>query len=505
MNSSSLPNCFITLDIGTTSIKTALFDQHGNMLTSANKEYTLHTPAEDIVELDPEVYWQCCKEGIRDILCTSQVLPRCIRSIGCCSQGETLIVLDKEGKALRNAIVWIDNRSKKEAEEISQAFGSENPTGQTGVFPTWPVTKILWLKRNQPEVYQKAYKYLLVEDYILYRLTRKFIGEFTLYNSSYMLDIRCKAWWKSILDYVGIGDEQLVELYEPGKVVTSLDPEVSKALGLEPDTKVVTGAMDQTAVLVGAGNIRAGMVTETTGSALVICETLEQLPEVYPEMMAVQHHAVPGKYFLIGWCASGGMTFKWLRDTFFAAERDQAIRENKDPYDLLIEMAEEVPPGAQGLLFFPYMSGPGTLPIDPNVRGVFYGLELHHTRAHFVRSLLESLAFVIRENIEEMAKLGSRCTEIRSLGGGSKSRLWNQIKADVTGKSVTTMTCTEAASLGTAILQAHAIGIYPSIEAALQEMVQPAEVKDPGEENHKRYEEVYQRYLRLERKYFGSE
>lgn len=495
--------CFITLDVGTTSVKAALVDADGNLRASSTLEYALQTPQEDTVELDPEVYWRCCREGVRQVLARSGIPAGRVVSIGACSQGETLIVLDGRGEPLRSAIVWLDNRSKAEAEEIGRAMGGRNPTGQVDVAPTWPVTKILWLKRHEPEVFRRAGRYLLVEDFILHRLTGRYVGEFSLYSSSYMLDIRRKDWWPEVLDYVGVDRGRLVELRESGEVIGTLAPEAAQALGLRPGTRVVTGAMDQTAAMVGAGNLAAGVVTETTGAALVVCETLDALPARNPSAMAVQCHAVPGKYFLIGWCPSGGLTFKWLRDSFFGPEKELAERQQRSAYDLLTEMAAGIAPGSQGLYFFPYMSGPGTLPIDPDARGVFWGLELHHTRAHFVRAVLESLAFVLRENIEEIESLGGRCSEIRSLGGGAASPLWSRIKAEVTGRRIITMRSPEAASLGVAVLQAQATGVYAGIEEAARRMVQTAAVIEPDPPARGAYDLIYRRYRELERRHFA--
>ena len=494
---------FLTLDVGTTSVKIGLFNSSGDMLASALKEYSLETPSEDTVELEVELYWQCCREGIREVMEKTGTSSHSVRSIGVCSQGETLICLDRGGKPLRKAIVWMDNRSSEEAEELKRSLGTDNNTGQTDLIPTWPITKILWLKKNEPEVYAKTKRYLLVDDYILYRLTGKFKGEYALYTSSYMLDILNKKWWQEILDYVGVRQDQLVELCESGQIIGTLQDSVARDLGLSPDTAVVTGAMDQTSASIGAGSYKGGIVTETTGSALVICETLDAYPEALTLPMAVQYHAVPDRYLLLGWCASGGMSLKWLRDAFFAAERDRAEKQGRDTYDPLNALAREVPIGSQGLLFFPYMAGPGTLNIDPDARGVFYGLELHHGRAHFIRAIMESMAFVIREHIDAIEKAGTPCKDIRSLGGGSRSPLWGQIKADVTGRQIITMKCPEAASLGSAILQACALGIYPDLETATERMVQPASVILPESENHRKYEAVFQRYREVEERYFA--
>jgi len=284
---------FLSIDAGTTSVKVALFNSKGDMISTSLREYVLLTPSENIVELHPDTYWECSKEGIRDVLASTGVPIRSIKSIGICSQGETLIVLDKEGYPLRNAIVWMDNRSQEESEEIREAFGSESRTGQLDVFPSWPITKILWLKKNEPDSYKRIHKYMLVEDYIIYRLTGKFRGEYSLYTSSYMLDIQNKQWWGELLDYAGVSEDQLVELHESGKVIGTITSSAGRELGLDPDTMVVTGAMDQTAAMIGSGNIQAGVVTETTGAALAVCCTVDLFSHNATHSMAVQYHAIP--------------------------------------------------------------------------------------------------------------------------------------------------------------------------------------------------------------------
>ncbi|MEA1996065.1 MAG: FGGY family carbohydrate kinase [Gemmatimonadota bacterium] len=498
----STGSLFITLDMGTTSVKVSLFNSNGDMLATSLDEYSLHTPEKDVVELHAEIYWDCCRKGIRYILGTSGVSPCQIKSIGVCSQGETLIVLDSDGRPLRKAIVWLDNRSYDEADTIRRVFGTENNTGQIDVCPSWPITKIFWLKKHEPEVFKRIDKFMLVEDYILYRLTGTFNGEYSLYSSSYMLDIVNKQWWRELLDFVGIEDEQLVSLCEPGEIIGPVTRQVSRELGLDPSTVVVTGAMDQIAAMIGSGNIHQGIVTETTGAALVVCSTLDAFPGHETGLMAVQYHAVPGKYLVIGWCPTGGMALKWLRDSFFITKRDEAISQNKDPYTELTMMAENIPPGSQGLLFYPYLAGPGTSDVDPDARGVFYGIEMHHKGEHFIKAVMESLAFVLRKNLEAVEALGIPCAEFISLGGGAGSRLWNTIKADVTGKPVKTLKCSEAASLGTAILQARALGLFPDMETAVKNMVHVSSIVYPEQDRCRIYEDVYRRFRLIERRCF---
>ncbi len=496
--------CFITLDIGTTSVKIALIDRNGTIVSTSTREYVLETPTENIVELNPEIYWNCCVGGMREVLINSGVQRHLILSVSVSSQGETLICLDVKGKPVTNAIVWLDNRSKNEAEELKDKFGIERVTGLVDVLPTWTITKILWLKKNKPQVFSLISKFLLVEDYILYRLSGEFAGEHSLYSTTYMYNVIDRCYWTDILNYVGVKRDQLVDVYESGVVIGKVKSVVCKETGLAEKTNVTTGIMDQTAGMIGAGNIKEGIVTETTGSALVICETLDQFPSQKPTSSSVQCHAVPGKYLVTGWCAAGGMSLKWLRDTFFKEEKMVAERNGDNIFRIMDAMAERVLPGSQGLLFYPFMSGPGTLNIDPDIRGVYYGLELHHDKTHFIRSMIESIAYILRENIELMGAFGGECREIRAMGGGSKSTIWNQIKADVTGKRIVTMHSPETASIGVAILQAVAAGIYGDISSAVSHMVKTSDVYEPNRQENNIYQDFYRKYLVIQNKCFSK-
>lgn len=478
---------YISLDMGTTAVKVSIVGMDGTVECTSTQEYELHTPREGVVEIDPEVYWSCCRDGIRHVLKKCSQTPISIRSIGVSSQAETLIAVDQSGKPLRNAIVWLDNRSYEEANEIRTKLGLDRSTGQAEVLPTWPATKILWLRKSEPQVFQKTHKFLLVEDFILLKLTGEYRGEYSLYSSSYLLDIVKKRWQDEILDFIGISDSQLVDLGESGEIVGRVRPSVSEDLGVPSDTQVVSGALDLVAALVGAGNIKEGLTTETTGGALAVCTTLEEFPKSPHPLLPVHYHAAVDKYLSLGWCPTAGMSLKWLRNVVFGGI---------ESFESMDALAAEVPAGAQSLLFFPYMSGPGTLPVGEKIRGVFYGLELHHNRAHLVRAVLEAIAYAVREIVEMAASTGDE-NVLFSVGGGATSSVWNQIKADVTQREVRTLRNQEAASVGTAILQAVALGHNSCLEEAVRNMVQDADHYEPDMSKSNNYDQLYQKYMSI--------
>ncbi len=496
--------CYLSLDVGTTAVKAALFAvESGALVALSLKEYALETPAKDFVELDPEVYWRCCVETAREAISRAGIDGRAVRSIGVSSQGETIILLDEDARPVRNAIVWLDTRATEEAAELAGIFGNENPTGQIELSATWPVSKVRWLNRHEPQTVARTSRLLLVEDFILHRLTGEFCGEYSLYTSSYMLDIRHKRWWRGMLDAAGIPVEWLSPLSESGRVVGRVRADAREAIGLGPDCVAVTGAMDQTAAMLGAGSIGPGIATETTGAALVVAGTLGGYPAGRIATMALQCHAVPGEYLVMGWTSAGGISFKWLRDTLFPDVRDQARRLDQDPYDSLIRLAAEIATGSDGLLFLPFMAGPGTLRLDPALRGLFSGLTLSHTRGHLVRALLEGLSLVMRMVLSDMEELGTDYEEVRSLGGGARSDLWCQIKADVIGRPIRRMKCPEASALGTAMLQAVATGRYASLAEAAGNMVETSMLFEPDPRTSAAALELRSRFADLVRQVGG--
>jgi xylulokinase len=486
------------LDAGTTSFKAVLFSEEGREIASASSEYTLLTPEANIVELEAERYWEECKLVLEEIC--RKAGTRDIKALAISSQGETLIPVGEDGKPLRRAIVWLDNRSEAEAEILRGEFGRRNVfeiTGQPDLVPTWPATKILWMKRNEPHIFDKVHKYLLVEDYLIYRLTGKFIAECSLLSSSLLFDIGRKAWWEEMLEFLGISEELLPEIRESGEVVGEVRGDVSREIGLPDRVLVVTGALDQAASTIGAGNIKPGIVTESTGAALAICATIDE-PLFDPEnRIPCHYHAVRDKYYLLPWCQTAGMALKWFRDEFCQYEREKASEEGMEAYKLMDDEASSVPPGSEGVLMLPHLMGAACPEFNPNARGCYFGFSLSTTKAHFIRALLEAVAFMLRRNLEILEELGVEVHEIRAIGGGARSELWNEIKADVAGKPLLTLNLTETACLGAAILAGVGIGIFPSLEAACERMVRVKRRFLPDEKNRLIYQRGYEGYVKL--------
>ncbi|MBR2870932.1 MAG: hypothetical protein IKB98_06135 [Clostridia bacterium] len=434
------------IDIGTTSLKGCVFDENGNEVACSQKAYTLITEG-DYVEFPAEEYFRLFEEAYNEL--ASKYKFDCFAID---TQGETIIFLDKNGKPLMNAIVWLDNRADKEAKEIEERFGLRKiyeTTGQTESPAGYPAPKILWLKKNKPELFEKVDKIVLLEDYLLYRITGKFVCERSLYSSTLYLDVVSGEYWKDMLDFIGIDESKLPVLHESGECV-----------GEYKGATVSTGALDQISGFIGAGIIEEGMVSEMTGTALAVCALSKTLPPYYDGIKVPAHYVSKGRYCLLMWAPTAGMVMEWCKKNFFF----------DCGYDEINKLANEVPFGSEGLVISPNMCG-SVMPVnDPDLKGGVYGIDLKHGRGHFARAIMEGVACLLRQYLEY---INIPVENIISIGGGAKSPLWCQIKADITNKKITTLQNKEIGCLGTAILAGVGKGTYCSIDSAVKELVKP--------------------------------
>lgn len=440
-------------DIGTTSLKAAVFDQQGNMLAKVSKDYTLLVQG-DRVEFEAEEYWNMFKCAYDEL---SAEYP--ISAISVDTQCETLIVTDENGTPLTKAIVWLDNRASCEAEEIKAHFGNKkvyDVCGQPEITATWPSAKLLWLKKNENEVFNKIKKIFLLEDYILFRLTGKFVTEKTLQSSTIYFDIKKQTWWDEMLDFIGISKDQLPEIKDSAVKVGEFN-----------GAAVVTGAMDQIAGAIGAGVFKKGTVSEMTGTTMAIFAPCESIPEFDPKSIVPCHINYDGNYCRLAWTSTAGIALKWFKNSFC---KELSFAE-------LDKIAEKVQPGSNGLTFMPYLCGSVMPKYRPDARGAFLGLTMEHTRAHCVRAILESVACMLKENLDY---LGVNDAEIHSVGGGATSPLWLQIKADLTGNNISVLENNETACLGSALLAGVGIGLFESVEEACKKIVKVKRTYTPS-------------------------
>lgn len=489
----------LSLDLGTTAIKVAVVSLEGKLLATSTQEYKLLTPNTLYVELPVEQYWEAYKRGIADALKKSKVDGKDIACLGISAQGETLFLLDSHGKPLRNAIVWMDSRAQEEAEELDKKFPPAvcyKITGQVKIVPTWPASKLLWLKHHEPDTFKKIAKVLLIDDYFVYRMTGKFACEGSLVCSTCYWDINTKKWWPEMLEYLGISEDQLPKIYEPGDVVGTINKEVADELGVSDKMVVCTGVLDQAAGAIGVGNVVPGLFSENTGAALAICATLDKPFQDKNFLMPCHYHGIKNLYMAHTF-TTGGMALKWFRDTFCDLEVLLSQKTGLDSYYLMDKEIANVNPGCDGLVMLPHLQGAMAPEANPKAKGVFFGITMAHTKAHFIRAVMEAIGYIVLRNIEAIEAMGIPVKEIRVLGGGSKSDVWNQIKADITGRVIWTTEYADAACLGVAIVSGTSIGLFGSIKGAVDKMVTLKKKFVPNQKNHETYMKLFKEYKEL--------
>lgn len=488
------------IDLGTTAIKVAVFDQTGKKAGDSTQEYKLITPSALIVEQDVEVYWSAFKTGLAECLQTAGISGTEIRALSISAQGETLIPTGRDGRPLRNAMVWMDNRAQEESNILEQHFTNEvihKTTGQVSMLAMWPAAKILWLKNHEPEIFKNTAKFLLIEDYFFYRMSGQYFGEGSLWCSTILWNINTKNYWPEMLDYLGVKEDQLPRIVESGTALGKMLPEAAKEFGLSENVELVMGALDQACGAIGVGNVREGTFSESTGAALAVCAVTNR-PVFDPNAeMPCFYFGIPDRYMVHAF-STGGIVFKWLRDSLCSEEEALAGRTGMDAYALMDLEAKNIPAGCDGLVVLPHFQGAGPPDSDQFSKGVIYGLALNHSKAHLIRAFMEAVAMTLYRMVEATQATGIAISEIRSLSGGAKSALWCQIKADATGIPVRTMKNTaDAACLGAAVLAGVAIGVWPSVETAMDSIVTPEREFLPNKENRQTYDKLIFDYKAL--------
>lgn len=486
------------IDIGTSGTKTVLFDEQGQALASYTGEYPLSQPQNGWAEQDPEDWWRAVCDGVRAVL-TKAPPERGERiAVGLSGQMHGLVLLDRAGQVLRPAILWCDQRTAAEAERMKQLVGerrlidiSANPA-MTG----FTAAKILWVQAHEPELYARCAHILLPKDYIRYRLTGEFATEVSDASGMQLMDIGGRCWSSELLQAFGVDRSLLPQLFESPELTGTVHAAAAAETGLPAGTPVAAGAGDNAAAAVGTGIVRQGSAFNTIGTSAVIyavTDTLRLDPAGRVHSLCA---SVPGKWTLMSCTQSAGLSLKWLRDTCCAGEVARAEAEGIDPYRLMDEEAAQIPPGADKLLFLPYLMGERSPHPDPDCRGVFFGLSARHTRAHLIRAVLEGVAYSQRECLDVFREMGVPVTQMTLCGGGGRSPLWRQMLADLYGCPVNTLQADEGGALGAALLAGVGAGVYASVEQACDAVVRARAPQQPSAQAEA-YAPYYALYTRL--------
>ena len=470
------------IDVGTTGSKAILVAPNGDVKASATTEYPMYTPQPLWAEQNPADWWTATVASIKRLLTEGGVKPKEVAGVGLTGQMHGLVLLDAQGEVLRPCIMWNDQRTAPQCAAITQKVGAENLLRLTGnpVLPGFTAPKIVWVRENEPQVYARAAKVLLPKDYVRYRLTGGFFGEVSDASGTSLFDVGHRCWSDEMLKALDIPRAWLPEVTESPEVSARISAEAARATGLLEGTPVVGGGGDQAAQAVGTGIITEGIVSATLGTSGVVFAASDTYRVEPKGLLHAFCHAVPGMWHLMGVMLSAAGSLRWYRDTLGEAEKAKAEETGRDAYVLLDESAATAPPGCEGLIFLPYLTGERTPYPDPNARGVFFGLTLRHGKPHMTRAVLEGVAYGLRDSLELMRALGLAIQQVRASGGGARSALWRQILADVFDTEIVTVNVTEGAAYGAALLAGVGAGVYESVAAACERAIRVTGRTAPG-------------------------
>ncbi len=477
-------------DIGTSGTKTVLFTEDGIPVASETMEYPLYQPQNGWAEQEPCDWWNAVVAGIKAVIAKSGCSARDIVGIGLSGQMHGLVMLDKDGNVLRKSIIWCDQRTSRQCDEINSVVGSKRIIEITCNPPMtgFTASKILWVRENEPEIYEKCAHILLPKDYIRYKLTGEFATEVSDASGMQLMDVAGRCWSDELLGLLNIDKAMLAKMYESPEITGEITCEAAKVIGLAQGTPVVGGAGDNAAAAVGTGVVTAGSAFNTIGSSAVIYAVSDELKLDLEGRVHSLCASVPGKWTVMSCTQGAGISLKWLRDNCISSAGS---------YDEMCERASKVPVGADKLLFLPYLMGERSPHPDADCRGVFFGLSARHTSANMTRAVLEGVGYSQRECLDVFREMGVPVTDMTVCGGGGRSPVWRQILADLYGCPVSVLKADEGAALGAALLAGVGSGIYGSVSQACDAIVQKKTAALPDMAAAAQYEPYYKLYRKL--------
>ena len=481
---------FLGIDTSTTSSKALLIDERGDVIAVASSPHTLQTPRPLWSEQNPSEWWRAVSASIKSVLGKAGISGESVGSVGLTGQMHGLVLLDEAGNVLRPAILWNDQRTQSQCDEIHQRIGKERFIQITGnvALTGFTAPKILWVKENEPDVYAKASHVLLPKDYVRYKLTGEYAMDKADGAGTVLFDLKSRNWSREILEALGIDPAWMPPTFEGPEFTGRVNEEAASQTGLKVGTPVAAGGGDQAAQAVGVGAVEPGVVALTVGtSGVVFATTPSALIEPEGRLHAFCH-AVPGMWHFMGVMLSAAGSLQWYRDT---------LAPNMD-FDELLKEAESIPAGCEGLQFLPYISGERTPYPDPLARGAFIGLTLRHSRAHMTRAVLEGVSFGLKDSFTLIQNAGlGKITQVRASGGGTKNALWRQILASVLEAELVTVNTTEGAAFGAALLAGVGTGTWKDVPSACAAAVKLTGSTSPDPVQVEVYRKAYPLYRTL--------
>lgn len=486
------PHHVLGVDIGTGGVRALLVDTRtGTVRAEATNSCSLDSPHPLWSEQDPEEWWTAASNSINEVLATLGD-PAEVAAVGFTGQMHGLVLLDEQGQVTRPAILWNDQRTSEQCDRINDLVGREEMVRITGgpALASFTAPKILWVMEHEPEVAAASRHLLLPKDYVRWRATGVHAIDASDASGTSLLDIETRQWSPELVKQLGIPEGWLPPVHESSTVIGTIDAAGAAATGLREGTPVVAGAGDQAAAGVGSGAIEPGLVSISLGTSGVVFAAVDEIPRDASGALGSFCHAVDGRCHVMGCMLSAGGSLQWWRDA-------TGIHAGDDAYDRWIEEAAEIPPGSEGLLFLPYLSGERTPHPDPKARGAFIGLTTRHDRRHMARAVLEGITFGLADAVDLVRKAGHTVDLVRVSGGGARSETWRQLMADVFNADVELVTVPGATAFGAALLASVGAGLYPDVASAAKAMVTTSSRTSPGKQAsaypawHERFKELY--------------
>lgn len=499
-------NYLIGIDVGTSATKTVLFDEEGRVAASASQEYPLYQPENGWAEQKPEDWRDAVLYTLKRVVTESGVPAGDIRGIGISGQMHGLVMLDEHGRVIRPSIIWCDQRTGSEVEDMLRLMPRERWIEITANPPLtgWTAAKILWVRKHEPENYSRCRHILLPKDYIRYVLTGEFATEVSDASGMQLLDVPNRCWSGEVLRALGVDESLLGRVYESCQATGTLLADIAARTGLTEDVLVAGGAGDNAAAAVGTGIVRDGTAFTTIGTSGVVFAHSSKVSIDPKGRVHTCCCAVPGAWHIMGVTQGAGLSLKWFKDQFCQDYAAESEKRGCDVYDLINEDVAEIKPGSSRLIYLPYLMGERTPHLDPDCRGVFFGLSAMHTKAHLLRAVMEGVSYSLCDCNEILREMGVEVTQMMACGGGGKSPVWRQMLADLYGCAVKTVRMDEGPALGAAILAGVACGIYPDVETACSRLICEKSSTEPVKEDADVYAEYHKAYQDLYRSLEGN-
>lgn len=485
----------IGIDLGTSGTKTVLFDEAGTVIASALIEYPMYQPQNGWAEQEPLDWWNAASKTIKAVIDKSGVNAAEIAGVGISGQMHGLVMLDENNDVIRPSIIWCDQRTAAECEEIEALVGHERLIEITAnpALTGFTASKIMWMKNHEPENYAKCTHILLPKDYVRFMLTGEYATEVSDASGMQLLDIAQRCWSDEVLEKLNIDKKLLAKVYESPEITGYITEEASALTGLSVGTPVVGGAGDNAAAAIGTGTVHNGDAFTTIGTSGVVFAHTKEMSIDPAGRVHTFCCAVPGEWHVMGVTQGAGLSLRWFRDNFCA----DIVEKEENPYKVMDDMADHSGISARKLLFLPYLMGERTPHLDPNARGAFIGLSAIHDRGDMIRAIMEGVSYSLADCLSVLDEMGVHPEKMLACGGGGTSILWRQMLADIYGMPVSTVESKEAPALGVAILAMVGAGIYPTVQEACDKILHLKTTTAPISENSEKYDRIYAVYRAL--------